>query len=289
MALDFPDTPTVGDTYGTWKWDGLRWVANTSVGGPRGRVAYAEVKASQSNTFVAMTDLTGMSVAWVADPTRTYKTTVHVIPSSTVNGDQVTAYLRDAAGVYKQIAATPVLNAQTSSSLTITNVESGLSGSINRKVSALRSGGSGTITFAGDPGYPMFILVEDITYEAAGTAGASGGGTETSAWIVATMGSGWAHYTSGRSQTAYRKIGDEVQLRVSASGGGTAAVGSTMFTLPDGYRPPGVLDIWGRDGGSTGIAVLYNITAGGLVQWYGSTPANNANLCCFICQYSVTP
>lgn len=58
-------------------------------------------------------------------------------------------------------------------------------------------------------------------------------------WIPATLQNGWGNYgggeISGWAMTAYRKIGDEVQIRGLISGG---TIGQTAFTLPVGFRPP---------------------------------------------------
>jgi len=289
MALDFPDTPTVGDMYGSlgtmWRWSGTMWESTSGASGPRGAVAYAQITAAQGG-ITALTDITDLRVTFQANPARTYRISGHGEVYSTVSNDIPICNIADGTSGAAIARTTDLLGgAGYSIALDPVVIERGLSGAQIRKLQVQRVLGTGTLTFHATSTGPAYILVEDITYE----AGTSGVGIEPSAWTVATMGAGWTHYTNGRSQTAYRKVGDQVQLRVSASGGGTAAVGSTMFTLPSGYWPPGVLDVWGRDGGSTGTAVLYNITAAGLVQWYGSTPANNSVLCCFLCQFSVTP
>ena len=36
--LDFPNSPTVGQVFGNWKWDGTRWVATAPAPGPSIRV-----------------------------------------------------------------------------------------------------------------------------------------------------------------------------------------------------------------------------------------------------------
>ena len=52
------------------------------------------------------------------------------------------------------------------------------------------------------------------------------------AWTVATLASPWE---TNMTAPAYRKIGDIVYLRGDAR---TGAIGSPMFTLPVGFRPP---------------------------------------------------
>lgn len=56
MALNFPSSPTVGQTYTssgkTWKWDGTSWVANTDVFSSNAvAVSALDVDCSASNYF----------------------------------------------------------------------------------------------------------------------------------------------------------------------------------------------------------------------------------------------
>src|SRR6187402_3562156 len=79
-ALDFPDTPAVGQLYGSagtvWRWDGARWASTSGASGARGRMAYAQVTVPQTGITAAMTDIAGLSVTWTADPSRTYRTSM---------------------------------------------------------------------------------------------------------------------------------------------------------------------------------------------------------------------
>lgn len=287
MPLDFPDTPAVGDMYGStgtvWRWSGTMWESTSGASGSRGVVAYSRITASQAGIGTSYVDLAGLTLTFPMVAGRRYRISANCHGYGTTAGNVVSLALMEGSTTH-YISQWILQSASWGETGQLIHVITATAtATVTFKLQMAMSAGTGTVGAYATPAMPTYFMAEDITYE----AGTSGIGIE-SAWVVATMGAGWSHYTSGRSQTAYRKIGDEVQLRVSASGGGTAAVGSTMFTLPAGYCPPGVLDIWGRDGGSTGLAVLYNITAAGLVQWFGSTPANNANLCCFICQFSVT-
>jgi hypothetical protein len=54
-------------------------------------------------------------------------------------------------------------------------------------------------------------------------------------WISVTFLGTWANYGSSYEQVQYRLVGDQVQIRGMAAGG---TLGSSMFTLPVGYRPP---------------------------------------------------
>jgi hypothetical protein len=54
MALDFPDNPTVGQTYGQWQWSGSQWTTETVPAGvPPGGVAYRNVSVTGSYTVPA--------------------------------------------------------------------------------------------------------------------------------------------------------------------------------------------------------------------------------------------
>jgi len=209
MALDFPDTPAVGDVYGTWKWDGLRWVAIT-VTGVRGAVAYSQSTTTQNIATTTPTDLSDMSVSWIASPTRTYRTSVFFLASSTVVNDDLNADIVDAVNTRKQLFPNPYLDPSTSITMSASLVETGLTGTIYRKVRAWRSG-TGTMSIAGDVTYPRYILVEDITYEAGPTGGSGGGG-----------GSGFT-FVQDTKPTAERQ-GDTWFNTATDAGGGRSAV-----------------------------------------------------------------
>lgn len=54
-------------------------------------------------------------------------------------------------------------------------------------------------------------------------------------WTTLSPAGGWSNSGAPYANLAYRKIGNVVRLRGVLSGSGT--VGSTIFTLPSGYRP----------------------------------------------------
>jgi hypothetical protein len=60
-------------------------------------------------------------------------------------------------------------------------------------------------------------------------------------WIGFTFQNGWSNYLSGMETCAIRKLGDNVQLRGTCSGG-TVGGGTPIFTIPAGSRPTG--DKW---------------------------------------------
>ena len=184
-ALDFPDTPTVGQLYGSsgtvWRWDGARWASTAGASGARGRVAYAQVTTPQGS-ITSEVAIAGLSVTWTADPARTYRISGHGEMYSSIAGDTGALLVKNGGttlarspsyvgGVNNAVAVDPVV------------VQSGLSGTQTRSLSAVRSGGTGTFTLYTDPAFPAFILVEDITYEA-GTSGTPGAGPKIGAAVV---------------------------------------------------------------------------------------------------------
>ena len=53
-------------------------------------------------------------------------------------------------------------------------------------------------------------------------------------WVTCTLQNSWGHY-AGQQPLSYRKVGDIVYMRGCVSGG---TIGSTLTTLPAGFRPP---------------------------------------------------
>lgn len=96
------------------------------------------------------------------------------------------------------------------------------------------------------------------------------------AWIgvAATVGyaTHWSDFGSGWPGVAYRRVGDIVYLRgLAGQSGGT--VGSAVFTLPAGYRPPAGngVDLIAISAGGVGNV---DITTAGVVSLSAGT-ANN--------------
>ena len=184
--IDFPNSPTVGQVVSSpngtaWRWTGSTWVLGTaaSAGGARGTVAYAQVTTGQTGIGSATVDIAGLSATWTASPNRRYKTTAYIAPSSSVAGDEFLAFIQDAGAGIIQTASAPHTETSVSTNLEFSVIETGLSGSITRKVTIRRAGGTGSLALFAAPTAPAFILVEDITYDAGpgGAAGALIGGT----------------------------------------------------------------------------------------------------------------
>ena len=146
---------------------GLIWVqfapgSGVLTSAPRGVVAYAQRTTNQA-TITTVVDITSLSVTWTADPSRRYKTSFICSLYSSVANDGPMIQVTDSSGATTFARGTvvpPVSNAGLTCVGSV--IESGLSGSITRKVRASRAFGTGVVTFEGNTGFPAYILVEDI-------------------------------------------------------------------------------------------------------------------------------
>jgi hypothetical protein len=125
---------------------------------PWGVTGYASATANQNVT--TLTDLTGLTVTFTAVSTRIYKTTIHIpiVQQTSANG-YGQLYLTNSSNTQLQWAQEYRLT-NYQSFMTLTYVESGISGSTTRKARAEASGGG--LTFYGASTSPMQIVVEDI-------------------------------------------------------------------------------------------------------------------------------
>lgn len=79
-------------------------------------------------------------------------------------------------------------------------------------------------------GADVRLLVGSGSCEVLSSAGVS------TSWTAPTLTNSWVDFLSGVAPTAYRRIGDVVELRGAIKSGTLAAA---AFTLPVGYRPTG--------------------------------------------------
>jgi hypothetical protein len=94
-----------------------------------------------------------------------------------------------------------------------------------------------------------------------------------SGWIAPTLLNSWANYGGGFVAAGYTKVGPAVYIRGTVK---TGAIGSTIFTLPAGYRPSatmifsivsnslfGRMDIWpdGQVVSNVGSSTAFSLTA----------------------------
>lgn len=56
-------------------------------------------------------------------------------------------------------------------------------------------------------------------------------------WVSPALSNSWVNFGGAFQAVSYRRVGDIVQMRGSAKNG-TTTTGTTIYTLPAGYRPP---------------------------------------------------
>lgn len=124
-----------------------------------GVVGFASSVVNQTGTAATPTDLTGLTVTFTATASRYYRTTVTLpIMLQSVATGIVQAVITDAAGVQKMESrrTAPVGNLW----MTVTLIETGLTGSITRK--ARLSTNAGFIDHTPAATAPALIVVENI-------------------------------------------------------------------------------------------------------------------------------
>jgi hypothetical protein len=255
--IDFPDTPAVGEVYDQWTWNGELWVLTPSSSINDGGSGFTFVQddtppANQIGDTWYETD-SGDSFVWTDDGTS--QQWVQFAPGGGGgggggDGGSGFTFVQDTQPTAEKMGDTWF------------------------DLSTAATGGTSWVA-----------VEESAGGELVWVQFAPGSGTSSiiAPWIRPTLTSPWTDFGSSRAPTAYRKVADNVELRVGAVAPGTTASGAIIFVLPVGYRPPGVLDFIGRDGGPT--PVIYNVTAAGEVRWYGV--AGNSTICCFYAIFSV--
>lgn len=124
---------------------------------PRGIMGYA-VRTTDQSGVSATADITSLSVTFTAISSRYYKTTLGVRYQPTTSSN-IDIFITDGSNNIKQDWA-DTRGTSEYGAMSVTVVETGLSGSTTRKGRA--SSSAGTITLFGNAVYPTFILVEDI-------------------------------------------------------------------------------------------------------------------------------
>jgi hypothetical protein len=98
-------------------------------------------------------------------------------------------------------------------------------------------------------------------------------------WAAATLASPWINYGGGWAAAAYRRVGDQVELRGLISGG---TEGTTIAVLPAGFRPTGFrmfstivsTGTWGQ------LARLDVLSTGEVRAYWGSGGASYLSIEC---------
>jgi hypothetical protein len=167
-ALDFPDTPAVGDIYGTWRWDGFRWASTVGASGARGVVKNLTMPGGVINcpSNVTTTIVQAQSVDFVAG--RMYRITYTSRAVAATPGGYINVHCRidgtahgaeqwsHQPGNYSNLHLAWVYIPPTTAARTV---------AISIAPSGITVG-----VYADVP--PAFCIVEDITMEAGNTSGA---------------------------------------------------------------------------------------------------------------------
>lgn len=95
----------------------------------------------------------------------------------------------------------------------------------------------------------------------------------TTPWIAVTFQGAHVNFGGNRQTVQYRKQGDMVQLRGSFK---TGAVGSTVFILPAGFRPPAALSFPVVSNNAFGVMSIVE-TTGAVTLDIGSTASTWIN------------
>ena len=124
-------------------------------------VAGKAQKTSATSITTSDADVSGMSVTWTADSTRLYRISVSCIARTTSAGNvYVTLSITDSANAAKQLIRNGAPTTDLRFELTGFVYESGLSGSITRKLRVISV--SGTAEIEAGSTFPFQMIVEDI-------------------------------------------------------------------------------------------------------------------------------
>lgn len=155
----------IGATDSLSTYNGVAWVELDGRYAPLNRVmGYAQVVANQA-TVTAVTDVTGLTVAFTAVTGHRYRTTVKMEVQATVTTDLAIAYITDAANaaLQRSIFVVASLNGGTFyNSIYMQYIETPAAGAVTRKVRIERNAGTGLVVPSATATNPAFILVEDI-------------------------------------------------------------------------------------------------------------------------------
>lgn len=136
------------------------WV-NTNL--PRGFVAPPAIATSNQVAITTVTDLTGLSVAFVADPQRRYMVDAQVLALSSVVGDEMLLSIRNSSSAYLQQSVVASESATYAQTIRTSLPLSGLTaGPYTVKLSLERQAGTGTLAMAAGATYPAFLSVTDM-------------------------------------------------------------------------------------------------------------------------------
>ena len=157
MAWTTPGTATAGEVLTAAFWNAN--VRDNLNALPRGIVA----KVSQTSDFtlaVAQADVTGATVTWTAESNRIYLIQAYGYSTKTTNVGTIAVSITDSSNNPKQDSTTTVAAVTGFLFFTASVYETGLSGSITRKLRAACSTTGGTLNAGA--AYPRQLIVIDM-------------------------------------------------------------------------------------------------------------------------------
>ena len=157
MAWTTPGTAVAGNVLTAAQWNSD--VRDNSLSLARGIVARATITTSQNTTSSLATDITGATVTWTAESNRLYKISFTTYMTKATNAGNAELLITDASNNVKQIRDTYFYGVTTFQHGFIYVVETGLSGSVTRKVRFLTT--TSSLTVEGASTYPSQLIVED--------------------------------------------------------------------------------------------------------------------------------
>jgi len=122
---------------------------------------YASTTSNSSGT-TSTTDWSGLSVTWTANTNRLYMVCASASVGSTSSGEVVSLLIADGSNNQKKADAGYINSASYGVGLSPILVETGLSGSVTRKVRVSRITAIGTVTGAAASTAPAQIVVFDL-------------------------------------------------------------------------------------------------------------------------------
>lgn len=139
---------------------------------PVGQLAYAEIQTAQAG-ITSIVSIAGLSTNIAVPAGRVVKVTAHCMYQSTVAGDQA-RILINVDGTDVTFADVAIAATGRNYAVQAEHIFSPSAGAHTVSVRAIRSAGTGSLTFVGAAAAPAFILVEDITPTPAPSSGAPG-------------------------------------------------------------------------------------------------------------------
>ena len=157
MAWTTPGTAVAGDVLTAARWN--TDVRDNTLSLARGIVARATITNSQNTTSASPVDVTNATVTWTAESNRLYKVSFTTYMTKFNAAGNVVLLITDGSNVQKQNRDTYFDGATTYQHGFIWVVETGLSGSITRKIRFATS--TSSVTIEGGTLYPSQLIVED--------------------------------------------------------------------------------------------------------------------------------